>query len=78
MDFRSGPRLNELSPMPMSWAARWTSAVTAWWTFAAVRVPSRYFNSKAKNRAARRGGDPGLRRRGRWDLPPRSLQPWRG
>ena len=24
--------------MPMSWAARWTSAVTAWWTFAAVRV----------------------------------------
>ena len=28
----------------MSWAARWTSAVTAWWTWAGVRVPSRYFD----------------------------------
>ena len=26
----------------MSRAARWTSAVTAWWTWAGVRVPSRY------------------------------------
>src|SRR5258707_3765930 len=34
---------NEFSPVPMSRAARRTSAVTAWWTCAGVRVPSRYF-----------------------------------
>ncbi len=33
---------------------------------------------KAKNRAARRGGDPGLRRRDGWELPPSSRQPWHG
>src|SRR5450755_1234802 len=28
---------NELSPVSMNRAARWTSAVTAWWTWAGVR-----------------------------------------
>jgi hypothetical protein len=36
---------NEFSPVSRRWAARWTSAVTAWWTCAGVRVPSRYFDS---------------------------------
>jgi hypothetical protein len=32
---------NELSPVSMSRAARWTSAITASWTCVGVRVPSR-------------------------------------
>jgi alkanesulfonate monooxygenase SsuD/methylene tetrahydromethanopterin reductase-like flavin-dependent oxidoreductase (luciferase family) len=40
--------VSEFSPVLMSWAARRTSAVTAWWTCAGVRVPSRYLD-RARN-----------------------------
>lgn len=37
-------RANDRSPWSMTWAARLTSALTARWTCAGVRVPSRYFD----------------------------------
>ena len=57
--------------MSMRQAARRTSAVTAWWTWAGVRVPSRYLDRAwnwmrhrpSKAMAAIRGsGSPGLKR----------------
>ena len=39
-----GQAVSEFSPVLMRRAARRTSAVTAWWTWAGVRVPSRYLD----------------------------------
>ncbi len=39
-----GQAVSEFSPVLMRRAARRTSAVTAWWTCAGVRVPSRYLD----------------------------------